>query len=213
MRNDGTSGGDATSDEQLAARAARGSLEAFEELVARHERSVFNFLLRRGLRGGDVEDAVQESFLRAWRSVAQFRGRSRFKTWLLAVAVREAAKIERRRPRFVRLTSEKGEEGEPASRAEGPARIVQRRDEGAALWELVERELSREQSSALWLRYGEGLSAREVGRVLGRSTVGARVFLHRARRQLAAHLGETREPVVRGVAIKTITGRRAGGGL
>ena len=74
-------------DQELVARAAAGSREAFDELVRRHQVAIVS--LARALTSGsaDAEDLAQEVFLRAWRSLRGFRGDSTFRTWLHRVAV------------------------------------------------------------------------------------------------------------------------------
>lgn len=74
-------------DRELVARAVSGSREAFDELVRRHHVAIVS--LARALTHGstDAEDLAQEVFLRAWRSLAGFRGESAFRTWLHKVAV------------------------------------------------------------------------------------------------------------------------------
>ena len=74
-------------DQELVARAASGSREAFDDLVRRHQASIVS--LARALTNGsvDAEDLAQEVFLRAWRSLRGFRGDSTFRTWLHRVAV------------------------------------------------------------------------------------------------------------------------------
>jgi RNA polymerase sigma-70 factor (ECF subfamily) len=72
----------ALADEELARLAAGDDSRAFEELVERHQRYVFNLCLR---TMGDYDlaaEMAQEVFLRAWRSIGSFRGDSRFTTWL-----------------------------------------------------------------------------------------------------------------------------------
>ena len=66
-------------DQELVAAAARGSREAFDDLIRRHQVSIVS--LARALTGGsaDAEDIAQEVFLRAWRSIGGFRGDSTFR--------------------------------------------------------------------------------------------------------------------------------------
>lgn len=74
-------------DRTLVSEAAAGSREAFDELVRRHQVQIFN--LTRMLTSGDAdaEDLVQETFVRAYRAIARFRGESAFRTWLSRIAI------------------------------------------------------------------------------------------------------------------------------
>jgi RNA polymerase sigma-70 factor (ECF subfamily) len=77
--------GDAT-DEMLMVRYQRGDRQAFAELVRRHSRPMYNFVLRQ-LRDGTVaEDVTQEVFLRVVQSAAEFKHEARFSTWLYTIA-------------------------------------------------------------------------------------------------------------------------------
>lgn len=73
-------------DRPLVAAAAAGDIAAFESLVQRHQTRLVGYL--RGLTNSesDAEDLAQEAFLRAYRSLAGFRGTSSFKTWLYQIA-------------------------------------------------------------------------------------------------------------------------------
>ena len=171
-------------DEQLAVIAQGGSVPAFAELVARNETRVYNFVLGRGVRHADAEDVSQETFLRCWRHIHRYRPRFRFSTWMLTIASRLA---------IDHLRSRSSNPGHHSSELEliGTAQTRARPHEehsSSNLWAIAATLLTDEQHSALWLRYAEGLSNQEVARVLGRTAIGVRVMLHRARSLLARHL-------------------------
>jgi len=73
-------------DASLVARVKAGDLDAFEELVTRHSRRVHRTLV--GIVGNvpEAQDAFQETFLKAFRHISSFQGRSTFSTWLLTIA-------------------------------------------------------------------------------------------------------------------------------
>lgn len=77
--------GDAT-DEMLMIRYQRGNGPAFAELVHRHSRPVYNFVLRQLRDGGVAEDVTEEVFLRVVRNAAAFKHEARFSTWLYSIA-------------------------------------------------------------------------------------------------------------------------------
>jgi len=74
-------------DQTLVTQAAAGSREAFDDLVRRYRRRVYNLV--RALTGGDseAEDLVQDTFVRAYRAIGGFRGDSAFRSWLYRIAV------------------------------------------------------------------------------------------------------------------------------
>jgi RNA polymerase sigma-70 factor (ECF subfamily) len=71
----------------LVARARQGDLRAFEMLIRRYESYVYNLALRILGNSADAEDVAQQAFLRAWRGLPNFKGRSRFSTWLYRIVV------------------------------------------------------------------------------------------------------------------------------
>src|SRR5579871_6938206 len=86
--------------DQVAAEEAReGNQLAFRVLVERHSRAVFRLAYRMTGNEQDTEDLVQETFLRAYRSLARFQGRSSVRTWLHRIAANCALDLLRRRRR------------------------------------------------------------------------------------------------------------------
>ena len=164
---------------RLFARARAGDLDAFAELVRRYERRVRSVLLRLLEDERDVEEATQDVFVQAWRSLGRFHGRSATFTWLYRIAVNEA--LQRRRRKRV-PTAELDEQREAASEADMGAGELRRF--------LLARiaELPIEHRAPLVLRDLEGLSNEEVAEVLGISVAAAKSRLHRARMQIRAAL-------------------------
>lgn len=167
--------------EQLAARAAEGSLDAFGELVRRFESRLFNFLLRRTSARADAEDLTQETFIRAWERIHCYKPDWRFSTWLFTIAARLAISHHRKRRPSLRWSIDEDADS-PAPPVGEP---TDERATGAQLWSLAARVLGPDQHTALWLRYAEDMSIDEIARVLGKSQVGVRVMLFRARQLLA----------------------------
>ena len=86
-------------DEVLARRAAAGQREAFEELVRRHRTRVHALALRICRNADDAEDALQETFIAAYRALPGFDSRARVSTWLYRIATNKCYDIlARRRP-------------------------------------------------------------------------------------------------------------------
>ena len=73
------------SDAELVARARQGDEAAFEQLVLRHQRYVFNLAYRVLGDSAEAEDATQEAFVRVWRGLSGFRGQAQFTTWLYRI--------------------------------------------------------------------------------------------------------------------------------
>lgn len=169
-------------DEELASRArTRGadSLSSYGELVERYEGRIVSFLARRCGSRHEAEDLAQESFVRAWQRIGTYDPSRRFSVWLFTVAARVAASEWRKAKGSREWKSGKWK---VESRNEEPCH------ERSDVWLIAERVLDPETVSALWLRYAAGLEPGEIGLVLGRTGVGVRVMLHRARKKLANHL-------------------------
>jgi len=161
-------------DEALAGRAAAGEVAAFTELVRRHERRVRAFLARL-TRGDGADDLAQETFLKAWRVAASFRGEGSYEGWLLRIAWR------------LFLSSRRGRREEAAEipeRADPAAGDADRRiDVGRALARLP----ARERAAAL-LCLGEGYSHSEAARILELPLGTLKSVVARARTALADEL-------------------------
>ena len=87
----------ATTDDELAERAANGDEAAFEAIMRRHNRLLFRTARSILKVDAEAEDALQEAYLRAWRSLSTFRAESKLSTWLVRIVINEALGRLRRR--------------------------------------------------------------------------------------------------------------------
>jgi RNA polymerase sigma-70 factor (ECF subfamily) len=167
------------SDEELARRACDGCAVSFEQLVRRFQVPLLHFLRRQGA-GGDAEDLLQETFLRAYANLHRYRPRWRLATWLFTIARRVAINHHRRsRPAVVEASWEPA-----ASDVREPCQAMVEEESRRRLWEMAARVLSADEWTALWLFYVEEMPAREIAAVLGRSWVGVKTMLFRSRKRL-----------------------------
>jgi len=119
------------SDAALIAAWQGGDEQAAAELVRRHARALARFLAAGGAVESDVDDLVQETFIRAFRAVGKFRGQCRFRTWLLTIGgnVLKDSHRRARRTRVVPLGDDlRTTDGDPHERAvagEAEARLLQ----------------------------------------------------------------------------------------
>lgn len=202
------------SAEDLAVRAQGGGeagLAAFGELVERFSGRVHSFLLRR-LSSADAEDLTQEAFIRAWQRIGTYNPRYRFSTWIFTIATRLAISHGRtdRRGRERPLNADGGFRHKGTEPGAGMAA----REERVRVWDVVEEVLSPEQQTAVWLRYVEDMAIADIARVMGRSQVGVRVMLFRARGVLSEHLEppEEGEGASRTGVPVSVAGARCAGG-
>lgn len=179
------------SDRVLARRAVGGCIDSFASLVFRHQVGVAHYARQVLGSDADVDDVVQEVFLRAHGRLAEYDSRWAFSTWLFTIARRcclNHARSERRRRR--RDTAAVRPEQMPA---EGdPLAVIMAVESGASLWAAARVVLTERQFTAIWLRYVEGLAVEEVAAVIGCPGGTAKTVLFRARVRLASVLPEGR---------------------
>ena len=171
------------SDEELACHAQAGSLVAFELLVQRYDQKLLRHL--RGRTGGeqDAEDIRQETFAKAYRNMHRYDPSRSFSTWLFTIAVRLAASCGRGRRDWADIDGMDIAAGGP-----GPAQEAADSEAAVTLWAIARRDLPENQYCALWQRYAQGLSVREVSRRMGLTRIHVKVLLHRARKKLMTTL-------------------------
>ena len=87
-------------DEKLINKALKGNQSAWQQLVKRHESAVYQYAMRMTSNADDAMDVMQETFMSVCRSLADFRGDSEFKTWLLRIAHFRIVEFYRRRKWF-----------------------------------------------------------------------------------------------------------------
>ncbi|MFP5399968.1 MAG: RNA polymerase sigma factor RpoE [Gammaproteobacteria bacterium] len=187
----------AEADAQLIERVKRGDTRAFEMLVVKYQRRVER-LIARMVRDVDlVPDIAQETFIRAYRALPQFRGDSAFYTWLYRIAVNTAKKalVELKRDPLVSEASRPaGDDGDETSRVENelsdgetPDAVLASKQVAATVNAAIEA-LSDDLRQAITLREIEGLSYEEIAEAMNCpiGTVRSRIF--RAREAIAERL-------------------------
>lgn len=182
-------------------RARGGDAEAFRELVESYSPRLFRLAWRITGDEHSAEDAVQETLLRAYRSLARFDARAQFSTWLHRIAVNAALDLARKQQNRSRheggLDGQDGEEEPLPSPAPGPDRL--------ALGVEVERAvrsamagLSAMERTAFVLRHFEGRSIAEICDQLGLGASAGKQAVFRAVKKLRRVL----EPLVQRQEVK-----------
>lgn len=170
----------------LVARLRQGDRRAFEELVITYQHRVFGVALRMLGTRAEAEEIAQETFLRAHRSLPEFRGEARLHTWLYAIASRlclnRLASPDRRLVRGDDEALAAAASDEPSAAAR-----LERSERDAAVREAI-AALPEERRIVVVLRDLEGLSYEEIGEVLALEPGTVRSRLHRARLDLKAKL-------------------------
>ncbi len=188
---------DADADSLLVERVKQGDKRAFEMLVVKYQRRIER-LIGRMVRDHElVQDIAQESFIRAYRAMPQFRGDSAFYTWLYRIAVNTAKKALvdlKRDPLIYESALRSGDESDETSAPqnepshhETPEAVLASREIAAAVNAAIEN-LSEDLRQAVTLREIEGLSYEEIAEAMNCpiGTVRSRIF--RAREAISLRL-------------------------
>jgi RNA polymerase sigma-70 factor, ECF subfamily len=168
--------------EELVLAAQRGSSGAFAELIHQHERTALAIAYAITGDAHAAGDAVQEAFLRAWQRLNTLAAPASFPSWLAGIVqnqARDCLRAVRRRERHESAVPDLPESPALADPAEGMQRDETHDELHAAIGRLD--ELSR---IAVALRYFQGLTAGQIGDLLGLSAAAVDMRLSRARRQL-----------------------------
>ena len=180
---------------ELAALAARGDTGAFEALMRRHNRMLFR-TARAILRDdAEAEDALQEAYIQAYRSLASFRGEAQVSTWLARIVANEALQRLRKQTRradIVPLQSSAGPEMEHVmdSKTDKTPHSSAERAEMRRLLESQIDALPEAYRAVFMLRAVEELSVEETAAVLELPPATVRTRLFRARSMLREALAQ-----------------------
>ncbi len=174
-------------DEELARQAALGDARAFEDLVERHQRYVFNLCLRILGNYDLAAEMAQEVFLRAWRSIGSFRGDARFTTWLYTVAhnlcLNRLEGVQRDAHHRVSEDDAAEELGRLHSKEEDPAVAYDRKELKGSIHRLIE-QLPPRYRAVITLFYLQELSYQEIAEVTGLPIGTVKTHLFRAKEML-----------------------------
>jgi RNA polymerase sigma-70 factor (ECF subfamily) len=168
-------------------------------LVVRHQRKIAHVISRYIKSSQDVEDVSQETFIKAYRGIASFRGESQFSTWLHRIAVNTAMHFlsarRSRIPNYEPMVTEDAEEMTIPETVddEDPERILANQQIAESIAETLNK-LPEELRTAITLREVDGLSYEEIAQVMNCpvGTVRSRIF--RAREQAAGQLRKLLDP-------------------
>ena len=168
---------------RLLALAKTGDLDAFEQIVALHERRVFALALRLTGSIEDAKDATQEAFIRLHRKIDQIDSGRSVGPWLYTVTVNACRDIGRERQRCRLVAMDNWARLAPAADEDSPEGLYADRQREAQ-FRAVLRRLPEKERAALLLREMEGLSTEEVARILGSSESTVRSQICTARLKL-----------------------------
>jgi RNA polymerase sigma-70 factor (ECF subfamily) len=187
-----------TDEAELVQRCAAGDDIACAELVAQHQRMVYQLAFNLLGNREEALDLSQEVFLRVFRTVGSFRGQSSLRTWLFRIVVNQARNRQRwwrrrRQSDQVSLDQHVVDHGEPRQPGDdaAPDRVLARKQSAVRLWDALNR-LPFDQRTAIVLREFDGLSYDEIAFSLDIAVGTVKSRLTRARHALRADLQESR---------------------
>ncbi|HVY76056.1 MAG TPA: sigma-70 family RNA polymerase sigma factor [Puia sp.] len=171
-------------DTEIISRVLLGEQAMYAKLVERYQNYVFTLVIRFIPNREDAEEVAQDVFVKAYRSLADFRGDSKFSTWLFTIARTSCISfLRKKRPDLQSLDNEKTglqlENRDSGFRAD----LVEQKSRHAMVNEAIGM-LSADDSQVLTLFYKGEQSLEEIGRIMGMEANTIKVKLHRARQRL-----------------------------
>lgn len=177
------------SDEVLIKESQKGDYSSFEELVKRHEKKIYNLAYRLTGSREDANDALQETFMQAFRKLSSFRGDSKFSTWLYRIAVNVCLMKKRKEKKMKTVSldapvlTEKADEIKrelPDDWSKNPRATLENEEIRGILSNAID-SLPEEYRTVVILRGVNGFSNEEVAKMLEISLPAVKSRLHRAR--------------------------------
>jgi RNA polymerase sigma-70 factor (ECF subfamily) len=159
--------------------AKTGSDAAFAALVSRYQQRLLRFLVTRCRSQADAEDALQDTFVSAYRYLHSFDARWRFSTWIYRIGIRNAMRV---------ASSPSAPIDDLQDPHADPLQDCIVRSDRENLWKTAKTALSDEAFTALWLRYVEDMSIKEIAAAMERTASWTKVTLLRARGRVGAAL-------------------------
>jgi len=186
-------------DGDVVARAKVRSEVAFEQLVDRYKRRVFRVAWKITCNHEDAEDVVQNAFVKAFQNLPDFRGDSRFYTWLVRITINEALmKIRRRRSNVVSIDdSKEGDDRSVPIEIKDQAANPEQRCSQYEVQQILAaniNDLEPPFRAVLLLREIEGLSTKETAQALDLTSSAVKTRLQRARARLRKSLNDSLRP-------------------
>lgn len=178
-------------DGVLVDRCKKGDVNSFELLVLKYQRKIFSIIYRLTNDPEDVEDIAQEVFLKAYKALDNFKGKSSFYTWIYRIAVNTCFnyKKTKKENQYQNLESD-SESDKFFNAAENlleTDQLIERQELSKKINEAI-NSLSEEQRTIIILRDVEGVSYDEIGKILGCPSGTVRSRLFRARQELKTKL-------------------------
>lgn len=174
----------ALTDHDIIQQVRNGDQQAYAQLVSRYQNYVFTIVLRYLPSREDAEEVAQDIFVKAYRSLGDFRGESKFSTWLYTITTTSCITFLRKNKLVVQSLDNENVFAHADNIDSGlRANLVEQKSRAAMVNEAI-RMLSPEDAQVITLFYKGEQSLDEIAQVLGQETNAVKVRLHRARQRL-----------------------------
>ncbi len=171
-------------DTEIISRVLKGEQQIFAALVERYQNYVFTLVLRFTDNREDAEELSQDIFVKAYRSLADFRGDSKFSTWLYTIVRTSCITFLRKRKLpTTSMDNEKTFIQVESQESDFKANQVEQRSRHAMVNEAI-KLLSPDDAQVITLFYKGEQSLEEIGKIIGVEPNTVKVKLHRARQRL-----------------------------
>lgn len=172
------------SDSEIISRVLQGEQNAYAELVNRYQGYVFTLTLRLVKSREDAEEVAQDVFIKAYRSLADFRGESKFSTWLYTITSTTAITFLRKKKLDIHsLDDEKVFEAANNRNSGFSANLVEQKSKIEMVNQAISL-LSPDDAEIITLFYKAEQNLEEISKILGLESNTVKVRLHRARTRL-----------------------------
>jgi RNA polymerase sigma-70 factor (ECF subfamily) len=179
-------------EDELVNRFQNGDIEAFNPLVLKYEKKIYNLIYQR-IRDREIaKDISQEVFLKAFKALPDFKGGSAFYSWIYRIAINSSIDFQRRRNRnrvltFEELPPDADEVLRMSDAHPSPEKLLEEKELGKIIREAV-RKLPPGQRRVFNLRHRRELAIKEIAVLLNRSEGTIKTHLHHAHRRLQGML-------------------------
>jgi RNA polymerase sigma factor (sigma-70 family) len=182
-----------TEDSELIRETLRGNQHAYRRLVERYQHFVFTAALRVLGTREDAEEAAQDTFVKAYRTLGRFQGKAKFSTWLYTIAYRTA--LDRARAKKIEIDSvdDDGYYRQIADESDNAEEEMEKTELHELLRAGIERLPPRD-ASIITLFYLQECSVQEIAKVTGLSVTNIKTKLHRLRERLRQDLAPRLQP-------------------
>ncbi len=179
-------------DDELVNRFQNGDIEAFNPLVLKYEKKIYNLIYQQIRDRETAKDISQEVFLKAFKALPNFKGGSAFYSWIYRIAINSSIDFQRQRNRsrvltFEELPPDADDVLRMSDSHPSPEKLLEEKELGKVIRKAV-RELPPGQRRVFNLRHRRELAIKEIAVLLNRSEGTIKAHLHHAHRRLQGML-------------------------